>query len=144
MARKLHAFAGGATTRCARRIDPSTLARVSAYFDCQSCGACCCNTARNRADGTADYVEITREDRLLREDRARLKALAVKNADGVWHMRLVGEEQRCVALQGELGVDVACGIYGLRPRGCRVVTAGDDECLRARRHMGLPRVPPEA
>jgi Fe-S-cluster containining protein len=113
-------------------------------FDCQSCGACCCNTARNRAAGTTEYVEVTRDDRLWREDRALLRSLGTRNDDGVFHLRLVGDEQRCVALTGEVGVDVACSIYALRPKGCRVVTAGDDECLRARRHLALPRTPPVA
>jgi hypothetical protein len=117
---------------------------VSAYFDCQSCGACCCNTARNQASGTTEYVEVGRDDVLYREHRGLLRTLGQRNEAGVFHLRLVGEEQRCVALRGELGVDVSCTIYALRPRGCRVVTAGDDECLRARRHRGLPRVTPEA
>jgi Fe-S-cluster containining protein len=113
-------------------------------FDCQSCGACCCNTARNRAEGTTEYVEVDRRDALYREHRPLLKTLGTRNADGVFHLRLVGDEQRCVALRGDVGVDVTCSIYALRPRGCRVVQAGDDECLRARRHLALPRVPPEA
>ena len=108
-------------------------------FDCQSCGACCCNTARNRADGTREYVEVGAADRLFREQRELLKTLAVRNADGVWHLRLVGDDERCVALAGDVGVDVRCTIYPLRPHGCRVVQAGDDECLRARRHLALPR-----
>jgi hypothetical protein len=109
------------------------------FFDCQSCGACCCNTARNRADGTREYVEVEPTDRLVREQRDLLKKLAVRNANGQWHLRLVGDDERCVALEGDVGVDVRCTIYGSRPRGCRVVQAGDDECLRARRHLALPR-----
>lgn len=108
-------------------------------FDCQSCGACCCNTARNRADGTREYVEVETTDRLFREQRDLLKTLAVRNEAGQWHLRLVGDDERCVALEGDVGVDVRCTIYGSRPRGCRVVQAGDDECLRARRHLALPR-----
>lgn len=107
-------------------------------FDCQACGACCCNTQRNLDAGTQDYVEITREDRLFREDRVLLRSLADKNDDGVFHMRLVGEEQRCVALEGDLGEGVGCGIYKLRPAGCRNVESGDEECLKARRLHGLP------
>lgn len=110
-------------------------------FDCQDCGACCCNTARNRALGTEDYVEVTREDRLYVEERALLRELGVRNDNGVWHLRLVGEEQRCVALEGELGEGVGCRIYKLRPAGCRQVESGDEECLRARRQLGLPTRP---
>ena len=108
------------------------------FFDCQTCGACCCNTARNIAAGDRDYVEVTREDRLWREDRDTLKQLGERRDDGVWHLRLVGEEQRCVALDGEVGGYNGCSIYPLRPSGCRAVESGDEECLKARRHHGLP------
>ncbi|MBM4283227.1 MAG: YkgJ family cysteine cluster protein [Deltaproteobacteria bacterium] len=119
----------------------ATLAPVTvpSFLDCQSCGACCCNTARNRADGTHEYVVVEPDDRLQRERRDLLRTLAVRNAAGQWHLRLVGDDERCVALQGAVGVDVTCGIYALRPRGCRVVQPGDDECLRARRHRAVAR-----
>jgi Fe-S-cluster containining protein len=107
-------------------------------FDCQSCGACCCNTARNREAETLDYVEVTREDRLFVEDRPLLRRLGERNEDGVWHLKLVGEEQRCIALDGDLGEGVGCAIYRMRPAGCRAVESGDEECLKARRHLGLP------
>lgn len=107
-------------------------------FDCQACGACCCNTARNRAAGTREYVEVTREDRLFREDRERFRALTVRGEDGRSFMKLVGAEQRCIALEGELAAGVGCAIYALRPAGCRQVESGDEECLNARRLFGLP------
>ena len=28
-------------------------------FDCQTCGACCCNPDENRAERYVDYVEVT-------------------------------------------------------------------------------------
>lgn len=107
-------------------------------FDCQACGACCCNTARNRAAGTREYVEVTRQDRLFREERALLKVLAEPTDDGRFFMKLKGPEQRCVALEGDLAAGVGCSIYALRPQGCRQVESGDEECLNARRHHGLP------
>jgi Fe-S-cluster containining protein len=93
-------------------------------FDCQACGACCCNTSRNRLEGTLEYVEVARSDRLYKEERALLRELGARNEEGVFHLRLVGEEQRCVALAGELGVGVGCQIYRLRPAGCRAVEIG--------------------
>jgi Fe-S-cluster containining protein len=107
-------------------------------FDCQDCGACCCNTAKNLADGNRDYIEVTKDDRLYVEERQLLRTLGNRNEAGVWHLQLVDEEQRCVALEGEIGDAVACTIYKLRPRGCKTVEAGDAECLRARRLHGLP------
>lgn len=106
-------------------------------YDCQSCGACCCNTTRNRLLKTTEYVEITRKDRLFKEDRATLKRVATENAEGAFHMRLVGDEQRCVALEGILGDTVRCSIYTLRPEGCRLVESGDEACRAARRQFGF-------
>ena len=108
-----------------------------ALFDCQACGACCCNTKRNRALQTRDYVEVGRDDVLYRDHRDLLKRLGTRNDDGVWHLRLVGEEERCVALDGDLGEGVGCEIYKVRPSGCRRVEAGDADCLQARRDQGL-------
>jgi Fe-S-cluster containining protein len=107
-----------------------------ARFDCQTCGACCHNTAENMAAGRREYVEVAKTDALFRERRDVLRQVATRNEDGVYHLRLVGDDQRCVALTGS-GSNVACAIYSLRPRGCRRVTAGDGECLRARARVGL-------
>lgn len=106
-------------------------------FDCRSCGACCCNTARNRKLGTQDYVEVAKTDALYRENRPLLALLGRRNEAGVFHLKLVGEEERCVALEGAIGDDVKCTIYRLRPSGCRRVEPGDEECLVARRLHGL-------
>ncbi len=101
-------------------------------LDCQACGACCCNSQENIDEGYVDYVEITRRDRLFRRAELR-RRFAVKNERGAYHLRLVGDEQRCAALVGTLGRHVQCRIYALRPEPCRRVKAGNGECLRARR-----------
>lgn len=106
-------------------------------FDCRDCGACCCNTVRNREAGTTDYVAVEKDDRLYVEAREKLRELGTRNEDGQWHLKLVGEEQRCIALDGDIGEGVGCTIYKFRPRGCRRVEAGDAECLRARRAFGI-------
>ena len=117
-------------------------------FDCQSCGACCCNTERNRSAGNREYIEVTRAERLYRLHRELLKRLGFRNERGLWHMRLVGEEQRCSALDGQIGVRVACTIYPTRPVGCKKVQPGDDECMQARQSkraglaLGLQRQRP--
>ena len=105
-------------------------------FDCQSCGACCCNTDENRAEKFVDYVEVTRRAPLVRHPRL-LRRLTVVNADGERHMKLRGREQRCIALHGRLGVRVACAIYDLRPAACRRVEPGSRECRRDRRERGI-------
>ena len=58
-------------------------------------------------------------------------------------------QPRCAALQGELGVATACGIYLARPSPCRELQASyengvaDDKCDRARAKWGLPPLQPE-
>lgn len=102
---------------------------IEAVFDCQRCGACCCNARDNRAEGFADWVEIERGAVLLR--RRRLSDLIVQGEDNRPHLRL-DSDGRCVALQGTLGDSVRCTIYAVRPRPCRKVQPGDPDCLRAR------------
>jgi Fe-S-cluster containining protein len=105
-------------------------------FDCQSCGACCCNTDENRAEAYVDYVEVKPRAPLSRHPRL-LRRLTVVNAEGERHMRLRGAEQRCVALDGRLGQRVSCSIYELRPPACRAVKPGSRECRRDRRERGI-------
>jgi Fe-S-cluster containining protein len=51
---------------------------------------------------------------------------------------------RCIALEGEVGVEVACTIYDRRPEACRefaplaALGRGDEACDEARRRQGLP------
>lgn len=83
-----------------------------------------------------DYVEVKKTDALFaRKDM--LAVLAVRNEEGEFHLRLVGEEQRCVALVGRLGEFVECSAYALRPDGCRRVEVGGHACLEARRDRGI-------
>jgi Fe-S-cluster containining protein len=104
--------------------------------DCQRCGACCCNRDENRALGLPWYVEIddARSRLLTRDDLS--KRYTVRDDEGVPHLRL-DPSGRCAALVGKLGRQVRCAVYADRPRGCRVVTAGSDECHEARRQRGL-------
>ncbi|HEY5675763.1 MAG TPA: YkgJ family cysteine cluster protein [Myxococcales bacterium] len=105
-------------------------------FDCQSCGACCCNTDENRAEAYVDYVEVKPRAALSRHPEL-LRRLTVVNTRGERHMRLRGAEQRCAALEGRLGQRVSCGIYQLRPASCRAVKPGSRECRRDRRERGI-------
>jgi Fe-S-cluster containining protein len=108
----------------------------SALFDCASCGACCCNSAPNRAARFVDYVEVKRRDPLFREP-ALLTQLTVKNREGELHLRLVGRSQRCTALEGRVGESVSCAIYQLRPKPCRDLAPGSEECRDRRREKRL-------
>lgn len=105
-------------------------------FDCQACGACCCNTDENRAERFVDYVEVLPRSALCRHP-ALLRRLTVINEEGERHMKLRGNEQRCVALEGRVGARVSCTIYALRPAACRRVEPGSRECRRDRRERGI-------
>jgi hypothetical protein len=95
-------------------------------FDCQACGACCA------FDASWPTVESER-------DRGPEGPPPELVADGV--MRCVGD--RCIALDGEPGVRVACRIYARRPDTCRICEPGTASCLMARRAFGFP-IPEEA
>jgi Fe-S-cluster containining protein len=105
-------------------------------YDCQSCGACCCNPAENRAEGYRDYVEIGRGEKLLGK-RALLRRYAIADSTGRYHLKLITSEERCAALEGALGKRVECAIYQYRPRGCRLVEAGSARCLQYRSERGI-------
>lgn len=107
-------------------------------FDCVRCGACCVNTLDNRAEGYLDYVEVFKNDGLMRR-RDLLSLYAVRNERGQVHLRL-DAEQRCVCLEGQVGQSVHCKIYSARPSVCRRVTAGSDECLKARKDHEIDAV----
>ncbi len=105
-------------------------------YDCQACGACCCNPDENRAEDYLDYVEVKRRTPLGRRPDL-LQRFTVINDKGERHLRLIGAEQRCAALSGTLGRAVSCRIYQIRPAGCRRVEPGSRECLRDRRERGI-------
>lgn len=106
-------------------------------LDCQRCGACCCNPQENIDEDYIDYVEIRARDPLLRRPDL-LDRFSVRNSAGELHLRIVGQEQRCAALEGEVGRQVRCRIYPHRPNPCRKVKAGDRECHQIRKERGLP------
>ncbi|OQP84943.1 zinc/iron-chelating domain-containing protein [Rhizobium rhizosphaerae] len=105
--------------------DPATVARIflsgealkTEDFDCQACGACC-----------AYSEEWPRFSLESDEDLAKIPEAYV-SAD-LSGMRC--ESDRCVALEGTLGLHVGCRIYALRPIVCRDCMPGDPECLMAR------------
>lgn len=108
---------------------------MAARWDCTTCGACCVNPNENQAEGYRWYLEVRDTKLLSKPDLA--KKLVVYDPDGVPHLRLDPQSQRCVALAGRIGDRVRCTIYALRPKGCRMLEPGDPKCLVARRERGI-------
>ncbi|RJF90072.1 YkgJ family cysteine cluster protein [Oleomonas cavernae] len=94
-----------------------------ASYDCQACGACCAYSP--------EWPRFTLEDD---ETIARIPPAFVDDAAG--RMRCDGN--RCTALKGDIGKTAACSIYPVRPIVCRDCEPGDEACLMARAHHGLP------
>jgi len=93
---------------------------------CTSCGACC--------SFSPDWPRFTIED-----DDA-LDRLPHHFVDHQFFgMRC--EEDRCIALTGEVGIATSCSVYADRPEVCRACSIGDDACRMARAKHGLPPIP---
>lgn len=56
-------------------------------------------------------------------------------------MRCDGE--RCMALEGKIGVATRCTIYEVRPEVCRECQPNDDACLTARAAHGITKIAPQ-
>ena len=98
--------------------------------ECQTCGACC----------TFFRVDFSVYE-LASAGGCVPDALA-KPVNSTT-CRMIGTDAfplRCVALQGEVGREVGCGIYPLRPSPCHRLEEGSDGCDRARAKHGMPPV----
>ncbi len=86
--------------------------------DCVTCGACCAYSREWPAlVGVRDGKGIP--PHMIEDGRMRC------------------EGDRCVALDGEIGVKVACTVYPDRPLVCSEFAAGSEDCHMVRRHFGL-------
>jgi Fe-S-cluster containining protein len=112
-------------------------------YNCVTCGACCCNPDQNRAIEYREYIEVGKRD-AIRKNAELMKKLTFVNDKGEIHMRLVGVNQRCCALEGRIGRAVSCSIYELRPAVCRRVKPGDEWCVKVRVERGIDPPPPKS
>lgn len=95
---------------------------------CLACGACC-------ASFRVDFAIYELEGMGGRVPHG----LAVEVKGNTCRMRGTDHVPiRCAALTGQVGKQVACGIYEWRPSPCREFEAGSDACHRARARHGLP------
>lgn len=114
---------------------PTNAIREEYAAKCLSCGACCSYYAQERrlivADGIAE--EFKHLTRVVVED---VEFEWGGNEKDTYHSETLAmqvTDTSCVALQGEVGRDVRCGIYEGRPGACRVFDPGSDFCLRIRK-----------
>lgn len=101
---------------------------------CQSCGACC-------AAFRVDFHPAELQGGAFAWGEGVPLALTVPVTAQL--RRMCGTDAsppRCAALQGEIGVAVACGIYPVRPSPCREFDIEHEACARARRRHGMPPV----
>ena len=106
----------------------------AASSPCQSCGACC-------ASLRVDFHPAELAGGAFAWGDGVPLAMTVPLTPALVRMRgtdATGEASRCVALDGEIGVAVACRIYHGRPSPCREFDIEHPACNRARRYCGLP------
>lgn len=97
--------------------------------DCRTCGACC-------AFYTCVAVENT--DRVPRTYYWKISECAgLPLPIARRQLKRDPATNNCLALEGEVGTSVRCGIYNRRPATCRNFEAGSDQCHAARRAFGL-------
>jgi Fe-S-cluster containining protein len=109
---------------------PDSARKPITQATCVDCGACCfLGWDVLLSPGEVDYFDR----------RPRLKRLTVihRLSNGM-ELRFLkkGADDRCICLEGELG-RVCCSIYQERPGLCREFEPGSEDCLEARRTMGL-------
>jgi hypothetical protein len=96
--------------------------RYESALDCRMCAACCREAY--------DTVEVS-----PREAIVRAHPMLVDRTNG--RLRLLRSGERCAALTGS--DPYTCSVYDDRPKSCRDFTLGSDNCLDARRRVGLSR-----
>ena len=102
----------------------SALTAARSPLQCVGCGACCATYRVSFYWAEAQDMPPDRIEQLT----PVMACMAGTNQPA----------PRCVVLQGQVGVDAHCGLYAARRSPCREVQPGDERCLKARAHHGLP------
>lgn len=100
-----------------------------AAITCRQCGACC--AAYRVSFYWADAAARGLPDHLTTKVNDWIACMAGTHAN----------QPRCVALQGDVGRQVVCTAYTVRPAPCREVEPGDAKCRTARARHGLAALP---
>lgn len=112
--------------------DTPACAHFEPPVDCATCGACCREAF--------DSVPVEDDD----EIRTRHPDLVVDHEDGWRDLERVKTPggTRCSALKGDGTCEAPfrCRVYAARPTACRDLAENSDNCLFARRRVGLSAV----
>lgn len=100
----------------------------NAVFDCQTCGACCAKYRVGFYWAETDAHPLGHVPQQLTHSISPYR-VAMNGTSS--------PTPRCVALEGIIGQQVACGIYAVRSSACREFAAGTPECIKARVAHGL-------
>ena len=95
---------------------------------CQQCGACCVSF---RVDFSVEELD----------HHGGTVPIGLTDPLTATLCRMRGTDHsppRCAALSGQVGRQVACGIYEWRASPCREFSEGGDACAGARIRQGLP------
>ena len=107
---------------------------------CQHCGACCATyrVAFHWSEAAPETGGLTPPELTETLDPHRV---VMRGTYG-------GHAVRCVALGGEIGMEVGCTVYAQRPSPCHALQASwehgapSPQCDRARERHGLPPLTP--
>lgn len=103
-------------------------------LNCQACGACCTGAASDDATGILFFLPIAKHE-FRRLPRAVTVEVDPMGLGKVFALAVAG--RRCAALDGVVGMSVSCRVYNDRPKICRVFPPGSDNCLLARKEVGV-------
>lgn len=95
---------------------------------CLSCGACCASFRVSFYWAEAEALGLPEE--LVEMVNHHYSCMAGTNSSTPY----------CLALQGDIGVLVACSVYASRPSPCHEVQSGDAQCQKARQKHALPQL----
>lgn len=126
------------------QMRPEERERIAEYEKkCTSCGACCSYYAEHEgainADGPAgEDPKLSYHKRVERRFKWPDGTEDCHIDEGmVMRTKELGGYPACAALEGQIGKQVACTIYQIRPLHCRLFVPGSNMCLTARKWAGL-------
>jgi uncharacterized protein len=110
-------------------------------YDCTSCGACCAYFFEDNLGevGRSGYgMWISNDPGAPRLPKKLVVIEPILDTyDAYLRGKKVDGQWRCKSLEGNMGEQVACSIYDIRPRTCINFEPGSEGCIRARQSLGL-------